>query len=207
MTQYAQKAKTCIPHEGEKTAFKCFKRLHSFSVLNPHFVVTCDLHNQFLLFFFPLFILQKQSKTNQRNKQTTYFLVKQNKGGMFHLGKGGYRYQGQGTAGACLRQWQSFLHSDRFGTFHRSAANWWQFCILMPIKCRKKMKAVNSPYLGSVHSKRKISRGASVMWQHRQGSKEQPSLLSSLGAESEPPSRPAPQITDLIFKYFVFFLC
>lgn len=69
MAQYAQNWKICIQREREITASKCFKRLRCFSALSLHFVVMFHLHNQFLLFFFPLFILQKPSKPNQTNKQ------------------------------------------------------------------------------------------------------------------------------------------
>lgn len=46
------------------------------------------------------------------------------------------------------------------------------------------------------------------MWQHRpeQGSKEQPFLLTSLGAGSEPPSRAAPLTAELHFQTFCFLL-
>lgn len=39
------------------------------TALHPHLAAIFDLHGHLLLFFFSLFNLQKQSKTNQRNKQ------------------------------------------------------------------------------------------------------------------------------------------
>lgn len=128
VTQYSQKKNPNRSVFHVKRKKLLWNTLKDYVVSEPEILIfwSCLTYTaSFLLFFFPFLNLQKQSKTNQRNKQTTHFLVKQNKGEMFHLGKGGYRYQGHGTAKACLRQWQSFFPSDSFGTFHRSAANWW----------------------------------------------------------------------------------
>lgn len=56
--------------------------LKGYVVSEPEILIfwSCFTYTtSFLLFFFPFLNLRKQSKTNQRNKQTTHFLVKQNK--------------------------------------------------------------------------------------------------------------------------------
>lgn len=64
------------------------------TALHSHFVAIFYIHGHFLLFFFSLFNLQKQSKTNQGNKQliswSNKIKVKRS------IWEGGYRVWGTG---------------------------------------------------------------------------------------------------------------